>query len=216
MCYVFGCGPSLAGYDCDKLARGGVTICCNASIMALKRCDYFLFCDPRVKDEAAYYRSAFKKARTVVLGNQELYELCIRGTKHERRRKVVVPSAERAGHDCSAHAVQLIGGEDATHVATHLGLIMGCSPIVLVGVDLEWGAEKYFHSRADKDLWPSLGSEDDQATDESLKRAYGYWCKVKADNPGLPILVANKQSRLCGLYGWADLSRFLKRDGDRQ
>ncbi len=33
-CYILGSGPSLNRFDCDKLASDGLTICCNAAMMA--------------------------------------------------------------------------------------------------------------------------------------------------------------------------------------
>ena len=210
-CYVFCSGPSLNWFDCDKMARDGVTICCNASIMALKSCDYFLFTDPRVPKELAYYPTVFDKAGTVVAGNRNLYDDFVVDVPDEMRSRFVVPSPRRGGLEFARQASQLVAGNSVVQVAAHFALVLGCEPIILVGVDLSWGdGQKYFYDRTDPKLWPWLGREEDEATDETLKWDYNCWREVKSHNPDLPIFVANRQSKLCELYPWIDLSEFHK------
>lgn len=214
-CYIFGAGPSLNRFDCDKMALDGVTICCNAAIMALKSCDYFLFTDSRVTTERAYYPSVFDKAGTVLIGNQDLYDQCIGEVNPEVRCRVVVPSPCRRaiseGFDFSLHNKGRLIAGGAVEVSTHLAHVMGCSPIILVGVDLCWiDGLKYFYARDDRSLWPSLEEEEDQETDNSLAYSFGLWTQIKAQNPDLPVFVANEQSKLRALYPSMDLSEFAK------
>ena len=214
-CYIFGTGPSLNRFDCDKMARDGVTICCNASIMALKSCDYFMFTDLRIRGELAYYPTVFDKAGAVLAGNQAVWDACIGDAAPEDHCRVFVPSGERRSlYDNDFRFTEpgnrLIAG-GVVPVATHIAYIFGCSPIILVGVDLGWvDGQKYFYDRSDRTLWPSLGAEDQEKTDQSLYECFTHLTQIKAQNPSLPIFVANKQSRLCELYPSMDLSEFLK------
>lgn len=217
-CYIFGSGPSLNRFDCDKMALDGVTICVNASIMALKSCDYFMFCDLGISKEPMYYPTIFDKAKTVVLGNQDVYNKCIRGSKYENTGNFFVPSPERRSmleknFRFPEEGDRLIAGGGVV-VATHLAYIFGCSPIILVGVDLEWGPKrKFFYDRTDASLWSTIPNEKHKKSDPALKEQLIHWTHIKAQNDDLPIFIANAKSRLCTLYPSIDLPEFLKLDG---
>lgn len=209
-CYVFGSGPSLNRFDCDKLALDGVTIFCNASIMAVKACDYYFFSDPRIADHKAYFPTVLDKARIVIANNSYIRGLCEKrfGDKLISRVQLV---ADEHTKGVKWTKDTLIGGVSCVEVAANLAYVMGCEPIILVGVDLKWdGSNKYFHDQSDPALWPPIENEGSAAIDASLSLAFECWAEIEKQNPGLPIFVANKDSRLRELYPCIDLSAFHK------
>ena len=195
--FIFGSGPSLDDYsDLNDITKHGISIACNASVMKLKRCDYFLFTDGTVP-YLSYFDHAVSTSDKVLICNhlemdhihssiEKSYQFNRRGDDPENRI-------------FNVDDVELIIGSDCIHVAAHCAYIMGGNPIILVGVDLKIrDGKKYF----------SDFLYDNKENDPSLENSFNEWRCIKDQNPNIVFFNASMGGRLGELYPSVDLEKF--------
>ena len=102
----------------------------------------------------------------------------------------------------------LICGTDVVHVASHLAHTMGCSPIVLVGVDLKYSeGKKYCDNIKFKEevAWPTLrgipvNKTSSEKEDSEMLKSFESWKAIKNSNSNILFLNANPAGRLSELF----------------
>jgi len=86
---------------------------------------------------------------------------------------------------------------------------LGCSPIILVGIDLNYRTGvKYCTGTIFKEkvIWPKeapiiYSSLPDGRDDINLNMSYNLWCQIKNQNPQVKFININPNSRLTTLFG---------------
>lgn len=213
---VMGSGHSINSFDFSKLLKDDIIISCNQSITAVKHCNYFCMTDGAIP-EAEFFQYGVEISDKILfcsgLSFLELPAVVAQYDKIKHKSYFFNRRYNNSSNlDFNLNDGLLIKGSDVVHVAAHLAHIMGCYPIVLVGVDLNYAkGKKYCDSLEYKKevVWTpgkwfvsSLSSGDD---DPNLSSSYNTWRDIKVQNPGVKFLNTNPQgklSQLFDLYKW--------------
>jgi hypothetical protein len=205
---ICGSGPSLNGFDFNKLTENDIVFAYGQAVTVLKHCHYFCMTDeavPRmnffeygtdISDKIGLLGVAFNGHPRVL----DLYEkinnkLFILDRRFNNSRST----------DFNLNDGLLIVGVDGVHVTSHLAHIMGCSPIVLVGVDLKYDNGKMYCDGTEfknKVHWSytSRSNSPSGENDPEFVRSFDLWREIKQNNPNVKFLNANSKGRLVELF----------------
>jgi len=139
---VLGSGPSLRHAD-ERIYRH-VTIAVNGAILKFPKSDYYLTCDPGMT-KMKHWNAMVKSGCRAVLPSHVFTRAAVqtqwnmgpdRVVLFERRRKVtkLVPSDTK-----------FIFSDSSAHCALNLAVILGCSPIYLIGCDCSMEDNKKYY-----------------------------------------------------------------------
>jgi len=213
--YVCGSGPSIDGFVPPP---DGIVFACNQSITALPRADYFCMTDGAIPEANFFDWGVARATKTIFMSGYSFLEkkeildrwdyLLPRSWFFDRRYNEQTKSYN---FDSAEDPHRLIEGTDVIHPTAHLAWAMGCSPIVLVGVDLLYtNGRKYCNPTefgkpvewSYPELRPAMWFESklpDGHDDIHLMTSLDCWTKIKAANPGVAFRV-NGQGRLRSLF----------------
>lgn len=132
MGFLLGCGPSLAQVD-ESLLAPYVTMAVAESVFKLPNPDYFFSCDGFMWIHGLVPAARKSTCTTIIAGNTPSVYGDSGGMEFGVGRKWASPTAQRniPGLDDT----ELIVGAVSSQPALHLLYVMGCDPIVLLGMD---------------------------------------------------------------------------------
>jgi len=214
--FIFGSGYSVNIFDFNKINKEDIIFACNQSITALKRCNYFCMTDGaipeanffdygrEISDKIAFCSgTSFIKLPAVI----EQYEK-IKEKSYFFNRRYNQPQ----NMNFNIEDDSLIVGTDVVHVTSHLAHIMGCNPLILVGVDLNYKkGQKYcsntefkkdiIWSRAEQrpGMWP-ISKNPSGEGDKNLNDSYSTWISIKNANKNVIFLNTNPCGKLSNLF----------------
>lgn len=210
--FIIGTSSSLDEFDWSIIKDDDIVFAVNHAVTALKKCNYFCMTDVS-NLECNYFNWGFNICDKIIMCNgfffdnkafQDLYDHFIPKTYIFNRR---YQDNNNVSFDYDDGL--LIDGCDVIHVTAHLAYLMGCAPIHLVGVDLNYNNyNKYCSPSQFKNeikwspytpeimLRPYLNGLQDVA----LTMSYNMWAKIKEQNPNIDFKIMSKKSRLKDFY----------------
>ena len=197
-CFIIGAGPSLYHQNLDCL-KDNISICVNSGYLAYPECDYFLSDDWATQYWNYFFNDLVSNKKTKVL----LYEDKLKNCAHLFDKRTIL-FKHRTGYELTTPYSHL---ERINHIwesrtsvgsAVHVAYIMGCSKIILLGIDCcRVDNKRYFWDFWDEDKRPFYKKHarrryretqyKDRQTDDDLLEILNYWniiakmCKNKIE-----------------------------------
>lgn len=216
MAFVLGSGPSLRHLN-PELLKPHITIAVNEAILKVPSAEYFLSCD--------WGMPLFKAWETVKKSNCELilFNVDVGFSYLDNRTKVKAFNgilSERVSYFdfkkpfdilMNNESERLIQGSSSAHSAVHFAILLGCSPIVLLGCDCRYVEDKGHYT--DFPNQPDGGYTKPEY--EKIKPRYCFdvpkfdntdailtghvtcWEKIKKRNPDVDIIDASEGDLDC-------------------
>ncbi len=201
MAFVVGSGPSLRHLtpeQCCDISQH-VVIAVNGAILAFPDAEYFVGCDGRFTLTKAWQLLKNVDCKCLMdesFAGYNTYDIAIGVDSYEGihpDRLFVFKKRRDGGSALSADAETFICGTSSAHPAMHLANIMGCSPIVLLGMDCqeEDGKRRFtdFDDQPDDGLFYPAGekyfAEDNASILGSFKNT---WVEIAEANPDIEII----------------------------
>jgi len=211
--FVVGAGYSLNDFDTSKITDKDIVLAVNHGCTVLKHCHYFCFTDGSIP-----YANFFKHATNIsdkimCCANLTLYEHLVKVNMYEliKDKTYFLNRRYTTSNNLNFNFWDglLIDGNDVSHVVSHLAHVLGCNPIILVGIDLNYRTGvKYCTGTIFKEkvIWPKeapiiYSSLPDGRDDINLNMSYNLWCQIKNQNPQVKFININPNSRLTTLFG---------------
>lgn len=203
--FIIGSGPSVRNINPDKL-KDHIVFSVNSSIKKFKDCDYYV-CDDwdvinwdyfdfakKLKCIKLLYRKSFQKyEKSLKLENCIFYshnEYAINGIVKPNNLKLTKTEP-------------IIGARTVMASAIHLAYIMGCNPIVLVGVDCRYeNGKRYFWEFPEEEMcYRKDGKRYNLSIDKSGKDSHcnsfiEYWKYFSKINPDNNIITIKNTSEI--------------------
>lgn len=221
MAFIVGSGPSVRNVDPNDL-KDHIVFSVNSSIKKFKDCNYYVCDDWDVInwDYFDYARSLdcikllyvkkFARYKNLFRPNNYLFyphkEYAINGVVKPNNLKL-------------SKSMPIIGARTVTASAVHLAYIMGCDPIVLIGVDCQYedgkryfwqfpGEEMCYRKDGKKYILPT----DNEKKDSHCISFIEYWRHFSRVNPDNNLLLIKNTSSLdmfneCSLKELLDKNR---------
>ncbi len=208
MAFVLGSGPSLRNLNPDLL-KPHITIAVNEAILKVPFAEYFVCCDWGMPLYKAWL--TVKKSRCkLILHNVDVGFSYLDNQTGVKAFDNI--SSERISYFdfkndfdiiMDKESGRLIRGSSSVHSAVHFALLLGCSPIVLLGCDCRYVEDKkhftdfpnqpaggrikpeYYNLTPD---WSGVKKND---TDGELNIHYNTWQKIRKNNPNINIINAS-------------------------
>ena len=211
---VCGSGYSINNINWDNLPNDDIIFSCNQSITSLNHCNYFCMTDGSIV-EASFFEYGISISDNIMFcsGNSfivfqpviNIYEK-IKNKSYFLNRRYKSPSDLNFDLDDGL----LITGKDVVHVVSHLAYIMGCCPIVLIGVDLNYNnGKKYCDSiKYGKEvIWGDQYKVNPIGdTDNILLDSFQTWISIKTQNPNIKFQNANPNGKLSDIFETINLN----------
>lgn len=150
MAFIAGSGPSLRHIDPEKL-KDHIVIAINGAILKLPDADYFFSCDGRVTLTRAW--QSLKGLRCKLMLDQtysgfnsyDYKEPFVKSYEGIADERLCFFKREKGNLHVMRDDNLLLLGSSSAHSAAHFAYLLGCSPIVLLGMDcgLENGKRFY-------------------------------------------------------------------------
>lgn len=214
--FIMGSGYSLNNFGFDKIMGDDIVFACNQAITAIKHCNYFCMTDGAIP-EANFFKYGVDICDKIMFcGGQNFLDLPAVKEQYEGikdkscffNRRYNDPDSV----DFSLRDGLLIKGSDVIHVTAHLAYVMGCSPLILVGVDLNYSVgQKYCENSEFKEevewslphlrasMWP-LSKNPSGEDDINLSKSYDTWQRIKEKNKDITFLNTNPYGRLVNTF----------------
>jgi len=203
-------GPSLRGINKDLL-KDYVTLTINSSIVGVPDCDYFLSDDVGVKNWS-YYVGDAKKSKCIKL----LYKEKLKNhASHFNDDEVLFfnhtwyfdPRSKKYNLDglimSQDHRKPIIGARTSSASGLHMLYLMGCNPIVILGMDCHYDeGKRYFWQFWDKNKpfritgepvfsRPNAGKYKGKSIDSHCRDMLEYWRLFSKKNKRLNCSIFN-------------------------
>jgi len=142
-------GPSISNgliHKFRKTITRSVVVCVNMGVLAVENADYFYFTDG-APFSSTYFSEAVEQSGRTICGCSFNHADAMHLRISKFSNKIAfVGRRDSDTCDFSSSDGLLIRGSDAVHSAAHLAHLMGCTRIVLFGVDLcsKVGGEAHF------------------------------------------------------------------------
>lgn len=209
--FVFGGGRSAQNFDLTKIPSNGIILACNNSVILMNKCNYFCMTDGSIPC-AKYFNHGYNICDNILMCGGKGFRIFppvvsmfekIKDKTMFFNRRYKNPSSWSFNYSDGL----LIAGTDIVHVTSHIAHVMGCNPIILVGVDLCYtDGLKYCESKEfgildfyDTMVWKydkPLPSNDDN----DLQLSYCGWKSIKKQNSTVNFLNTNPNGRLINLF----------------
>lgn len=180
-CFIIGSGVSILNHDISKLSEY-VTIAVNSGIIAAPFADYFLSDDVSVKMWSYFHDLRSLKTQVLMyedklLSCENMFKERSVFYKHRRGYHLTKPYSHKIYEKALCECRTSVGS------AIHTAYIMGCNPIVLVGIDCcRVDGKRYFwdFQKYEKPIRLDGGRTDrfkkiTQDSDADLKEIMNYW-----------------------------------------
>ena len=207
---VLGSGPSLR-FTAGRKSGKRVLIAVNSASMIFPNADYYLSSDGNTA-RARHWRYVEDGTAHILLHSIPM--TFVQGRLGPDR--VTLFEKEPGAWALDRFASRLIFGFGSTHCAAHLAVILGCSPIFLIGCDCRFvGGKRHYwqfpgfepddiedaeHAKLSEADWKArtlshpYGQRypgDDGSTDNYLWESYNGWAAIKKSSPSVQILDAS-------------------------
>lgn len=197
--FIVGGGPSLKDYDFKQL-RGKETIAVNKAVFDLEKPTYFITMDYTFIQRYGRWmlQQSRKNLTNIFVANLEKLHLKDDGTMVDLRINLVY-NLSFFHITIKSYYAQRMGlkfedfrhGECSGYCALQFAIIMGYSPIYLLGIDLTCRGVTHYHGGYGED-WKKFNHK--------LKRYYEYFKfglkDIKKKQPDIEIYSCSKTSRL--------------------
>jgi len=199
---VLGSGPSLR-FAAGRKFAGRVVIAVNSAIMLFPNADYYLSSDGNTT-RAQHWRF-------VEGGTAHIALHCMPSTFAQERlgiERVTLYEKDPGVWALIQNANKLIFGFGSTHCAAHLAVILGCSPVYLIGCDCRFvGGKRHYwqfpgfepddiddatHNKLSEEQWRARTLKtpygqvypgDNGVTDNYLWESYNGWKAIRQATP---------------------------------
>ena len=210
MGFLICAGPSLKDINKDLL-KDYVTLTINSSIIGVPDCDYFLSDDVGVKNWSYYIDDAKKSKCTKLLYSKKLKDHASHFCNDEviffdhtwyydPRSKKYNLDGLIMSQDCSK---PIVGARTSSASGLHMLYLMGCDPIVALGMDCHYDSGKrYFWQFWDKNKpfrttgeqvfsKPNAGKYNGKPIDSHCRDMLEYWRLFHKKNINLNSTIIN-------------------------
>ena len=196
--FIAGSGPSLRHIEPERL-KGHIVIAINGAILKVPEADYFFSCDGRVTLTRAW-QNLKNLSCTLILDQtysgfnsydyKEPFVKSYEGIADERlcffKRDKNNPNVMRDDN-------LLLLGSSSAHSAAHFAYLLGCSPIVLLGMDcgLENGKRLYneFEGQPEDGIFkPEWEIHILREGNEILGAFFNTWVEIAENNPNARLI----------------------------
>lgn len=201
--FIFGSGPSINEFDITKIPNNAVSLCCNQGMTALEHSNYFCMTDGSIPG-SSYFDYGIEHSDYVMMCSRGMSDLPDVKSRFEQIKDKSFFFNRRYGSgnfDFKDDSL-LIDGYDVVHVIAHLAFIMGCSPIIFVGVDLCYkDGQKYCNPTIfNNEVKYGANFHIPTGSDPVLQTSFENWKRIKSANPQVNFLNANPWGRLSELF----------------
>ena len=206
---IIGAGWSLTETDLSPF-KDDVIFACNVATTAINHCNYFCMSDGadpesnffehgcNISDKIIFFGDGFFIAPGVIKSWEKIKDKSI--------------FLERLLDVCNFNFDngKIIWGYDIGHCMANMAHVMGCSPLVLVGFDLNYKNHKKYCASSigpvqwsetqgfgSKIFYSSLPDGDD---DPNLKCSFETWKTIKTVNSTVQFFITNPQSKLNSVF----------------
>jgi len=139
---VMGSGPSLRHTD-DRIYRH-VTIAVNGAILKFPKSDYYLTCDPGMA-QMKHWDTMVRSECRALLPSVVFPRAAVQAQWGMGPDRVVLFERRRKVTNMTAADTSFIFSDSSAHCALNLAVILGCSPIYLVGCDCSMEDNKKYY-----------------------------------------------------------------------
>jgi hypothetical protein len=213
---ILGSGYSLNDFDFRKITENDIIFACNQAITVLKHCNYFCMTDGAIPEVNFFEYGASISDNIAFCDGKGFRELPAVINQYEKIKEKSL-FFNRRNHDPENVKFDLddgllIVGTDVIHPTAHLAYIMGCSPLVLIGVDLNYdNGKKYCENTEFKNeiiwsmaharpiMWP-MSKNPTGEDDPNLMKSFEIWKAIKKENENIKFLNVNPRGRLSSLF----------------
>jgi hypothetical protein len=211
--FVVGSGSSIDCFDWSVCVnKDDIILAVNQSVTALDKCNYFCMTDG-ANIESNFFQYGVSICDKVIMANGYFFDLPAFIDQYDLFRYKTYIFNRRYNdihnHNFNLQDGLLIAGTDVVHVTAHLAHIMGCSPIFLIGVDLNYDNHKKYCAPTkfkQEVKWsnntPKCMLETTQSGlyDPFLNESFHTWKEIKQQNSDISFINLNPQSRLTELF----------------
>lgn len=206
-----------AGYSLDLYKDNmpdGIWFACNQAVTTIKECDYFCMSDGAIP-ETNYFDFGVSISKKVALFGGGDSKLPPGVLKNPEKDKFILLKRDKNSWDFNGP--ELIWGSDVCQIACNFAHQLGCSPLILIGIDLNYkDGKKYcnpetYGNKVRYSEQQGFGNNlfysrlENGADDPDLNNSMGSWHIIKQVNPGINFQIVNPESRLTGLFPvWRD------------
>lgn len=210
---IMGSGWSLSEYDLTEF-KNDITLAVNQAVSSLDHCSYFCMSDGATP-EANFFEYGCSIADNILFfgsslqlspGINKIWD------KIKDKSFFIPRRSNTMDFNFNLEDDNLIWGFDVCQVTTHMAYIMGCSPLILIGVDLNYkNHKKYCNNTKIKEevTWSEkqgygnsffYSGHSEGIDDPYLSHSCEGWRAIKSQNPNLNILTANPKSNLIHFF----------------
>lgn len=222
MCFIIASGPSVSLIDLS-LIKNYISISVNSGYCGFPECDYFVSDDESVANWSFFVNDLSKSKTTLFLYEDKLkkFECLFQNRVVFYRHRVGYHVSDKYEHENYSNRIC----QSRTSVGTAIAIahVMGCSPIILAGVDcIRLNNRRYFWQDQKKKPYRNDNVLPDHfyktifnsnVMDTDLVEIYNYWIN-QADFGKLEIYNVSSISIL-DIFPKLTLTEVIKKFGER-
>lgn len=132
---IVGSGPSVLDLGASSCVQSKLsTIVVNGGVLHVKEPSFFFTADPGVL-QFRYFEHVRNGSYPVVMNMREDFDSNAIGVE---RNRIIAYQRREGAPVMSQDDERLIYGTNSAHVAVHFAVVLGCSPIYLIGCDCQY------------------------------------------------------------------------------
>lgn len=213
--FLIASGPSLDNFDLNKIKDDDIVFVVNEAVTAIKKFNYFCIVDGGVI-KSNYFMFGVNNCQKVCFLTSGFFRNDIRHIIQKIDDEKIIVLNRRyknvSNKDFNSKDGLLVVGGTVVLATANLAHVMGCSPICLVGVDLNYSNNKKYCDPSefgkkisyDKSV-PKPKVYKSGLNDPGFQKSYNEWKNVKKQNPNISFINLSKSSRLVNLFGFNEL-----------
>lgn len=206
--FILGSGCSLTKLAKPSILKQGIVFSCNESIIAIDKANYFVCVDSKVADYKYFEKAVNVSDNIVFCSGEYIYDEYFL-TTHKNKFLFMQRYSDRNNKSFDISDNLLIYGQSVTMVACHLAYICGCSPIILMGVDLRNDKGKRYFSNECRVLKDGTENKADYSN-ELLRNFAVEFKKIKEQNPKAKIYNAGFNDWVIPVFEYIDIFKYFK------
>lgn len=196
--FVAGSGPSLRHIEPERL-KDHIVIAINGAILKLPEADYFFSCDGRVTLTSAW--QSLKNLRCKLMLDQtysgfnsyDYKEPFVKSYEGIADERLIFFKRDRSNPNVMRDDNLLLLGSSSAHSAAHFAYLLGCSPVVLLGMDCGLEDGKRFYNEFEgqpkdgifKPEWERYATREGN---EILGAFCNTWVAIAGNNPNVKLI----------------------------